>query len=176
MRLLSDLATMISGAIQYSEFWIVVSLLAVLAGNRRHRAVDDLGNLEDPCLVPGLVGDRHLLDAEELADQDRQQRRGSAGLAGEDPGQRLDRVDGGALVDEQAGRPVAPAHIAGDFHDQAEIEAGQVDIAEMTGIDAEARPGLAIALGRRMVPSDNTQGQNTVQLQERTSSPFIAQL
>ena len=139
-RLLSALATMISGAIQYSEFSITVSLLAILAADRRHRAVDDLRDLEEPRLVAGLVGDRHLLDAEELADQDRQQRGRAAGLAGEDLGQRLDRVDRGALVDEQAGRPVAAAHIAGDFHDQAEIEAGQVDLAEMTGIDRGIPP------------------------------------
>jgi hypothetical protein len=130
-------------------------LAVVLARNRRDDAVDDLGYLDDPLLVLDLVADRLLLHAEEIPDQDGKQRGCSASLAGKDLGEGLGGVDRGALVDEQAGGPVAAAHVAGNLHDQAEIEARQIGVAIIAVVDPEPCPGLAIALGGRMLAERN---------------------
>ena len=66
-----------SGAIQYSLLRIDDVLALLLAAHRRDRAVDDLLDADDARLALRLVDDRHLVHAEELADQDRQQMRAS---------------------------------------------------------------------------------------------------
>jgi hypothetical protein len=123
----------------------------VLARYRRDDPVDDLGYLDDSLLALDLIADRLLLHTEEIPDQDGKQRGCSASLPRKDLGEGLGGVDGGALVDEQAGGPVAAAHVAGNLHDQAEIEARQIGVAIIAVINPEPCPGLAIALGGRML-------------------------
>src|SRR5262249_12060042 len=74
-----------------------------------------------------------------------------AGAPGEDAGERLDGVDRRALVDEQAGRPVAARQRPRNVGDQADLGAGEVDVIEIAVVDADAGPGLAIAFGRLML-------------------------
>ena len=64
--------TMMSGAIQYSLLR-TTTLPLLLAAHRRHRAVDDLLDLDDTGLAVGLITDRHLAHTEKAADQDFQQ-------------------------------------------------------------------------------------------------------
>src|SRR5436309_1996462 len=45
--------------------------------------------------------------------------------------------------------PVAAAELAGDFRHEAEFHAGQIGFAQMALVDANCRPGQAIAFGRR---------------------------
>src|ERR1043166_3949102 len=123
----------------------------VLTGDRLHHAFDDLRNLEDAGIALDLVDDLLGAHAEEAADEDFQQTGRAAGLAGEDAGERLDRIDRGALVDEQAGGPVAARQWPRDIDDQADIDAGDIGVLVMSFLDTDAGPGLAVTFRRRML-------------------------
>ena len=124
-RDLSARETMTSGPIQYSLLRMTTFSPLSLPRHRRDGAAAVFLDADDARFALRLVADRHLMHAEELPDQDRQQMRGAADAAGEDAGQALHRLDRRLVVDEQRRGPVAARHDAGQVHHQPDIDAGQ---------------------------------------------------
>ena len=61
------------------------------------------------------------------------------------------RRDDPRVVHEQRHSPIAARKPAGDVGHEAELDAGQIEIAKTAVVDAHARPGLTVAFGRRVL-------------------------
>jgi len=72
-------------------------------------------------------------------------------LTGEDLREPFHRLTRRLVIHEQRRGPVAARHDAGQVHHQADVDAGEIDGVEMAFVDADAGPGLATVLGRRMI-------------------------
>src|SRR6476646_5429951 len=74
-------------------------LPGLFTADRRDRAVDVVFDANDTGVALRLIGDRHLASTEKLSDKDRQQMRGPADTAGENPGQPLHGICRSMVID-----------------------------------------------------------------------------
>src|SRR5215510_13634427 len=91
--------------------------------------------------------DRLGLGAPEIADQGPERRHRAAALAARDRRERVALLLGGALVEDEADRPVALDHRTRRVREDGEAQAVEPGVAVLAAIDPEDEPHVAEALG-----------------------------
>src|SRR5262249_25335751 len=123
-------------------------LVRLGAGYAFHRDIEHAPGRDRSAPPAHLELDRLGLSAPEIADQRRERRHRAAALAARDRRERVALFLGGALVEDEADRPVALDHRARRVRENGEAQAVEPGVAVLPAIHAEHEPDVAEAFRR----------------------------